>query len=286
MTKRGNGTAVKGKPGGSAANSETVGVFGRIGLATSGVIYLLVGILAVRIAFGFGDENADQKGAIETIGRQPFGKVLLVLLTIGFVVLTIWYAAKAYKGGKTGDGHSGGTKTRIGLAASAVFSASLAISTARAAMQAFQEEKPQTEGGDGKEEETVAMVLDWPGGKYIVFAIAIFFVYWGGKMLKRAIKKDYMEQFAGLRQNRRKIVDPLGRAGFSAQAVVRWVAAWFLVKAALDHDAEKTVGLDGALRELADQSYGPWLLVAVALGMAAFGIFRLFDAAWRSDAYL
>ena len=284
MSRLGNST-VRSKSGGSAANSETVGWFGRVGLATSGVIYLLIGVLAVRIAFGFGDEQADQKGAIETIGRQPFGKVLLVLLVIGFVVLAVWYAAKAYKGGKVGDGHSGGTKTRIGLAASSVFSASLAVTTARVAMKAFEDQKPET-GGGGKEQEAVAAVLDWPGGKYIVFAAAAFFVYWGGKMLKRAVKKDYMEQFAGLRQSRRKIVDPLGRAGFSAQAVVRWVAAWFLVKAAMDHDAEKTVGLDGALRELADQSYGPWLLVAVALGMAAFGVFRLFDAAWRSDAYL
>jgi len=284
MSRLGN-SAVSSKPGGSAADSETVGWFGRVGLATSGVIYLLIGILAVRLAFGFGDEQADQKGAIEVIGRQPFGKVMLPLLVIGFVVLTVWYAAKAYKGGKVGDGHSGGVKTRIGLAASSVFSATLAVTTLRVTMKAFEDQKPEAGGGE-KEKEAVAAVLDWPGGKYIVFAAALYFVYWGGKMLKRAIKKDYLEQFAGLRQSRRKIVDPLGRAGFSAQAVVRWVAAWFLVKAAMDHDAEKTVGLDGALRELADQSYGPWLLVAVALGMAAFGIFRLFDAAWRSDAYL
>jgi hypothetical protein len=284
MSRLGNDT-VRGKPGGSAADSETVGWFGRVGLATSGVIYLLIGILAIRIAFGFGNEEADQKGAIETIGRQPFGKVMLPLLVIGFVVLAVWYAAKAYKGGKVGDGHSGGTKTRIGLAASSIFSATLAVTTLRVTMKAFEEQKPEAGGGE-KEKEAVAAVLDWPGGKFIVFAAAIYFVYWGGKMLKRAIKKDYMEQFAGLRQTRRKVVDPLGRAGFTAQAVVRWVAAWFLVKAAMDHDAEKTVGLDGALRELADQSYGPWLLVAVALGMAAFGIFRLFDAAWRSDAYL
>lgn len=286
MTKRG-GTTLQRKPGGRTADSETVGWFGRVGLATSGVVYLLIGILAIRIAFGLGGEEADQKGAIETVARQPFGKVLLVLLIIGFVVLTVWYAAKAYKGGKIGDGHSGGTKTRIGLAASAVFTAGLALTSTRLAMSAFKDEPAQTSGGgDQKEKEAIAAVLDWPGGKWIVFAIAAFVVYWGAKMLKRAIKKEYLEQFSGLRQARRRIVDPLGRAGFTAQAVVRWVAAWFLVKAALDHDADKTVGLDGALRELADQSYGPWLLVAVALGMAAFGIFRLFDAAWRSDAYL
>jgi hypothetical protein len=273
------------KPGGSAANSETVGWFGRVGLATAGIMYLLIGILALRLAFGFGNEEADQKGAIETIGRQPFGKVLLPLLVIGFVVLATWYAAKAYKGGKVGDGHSGGVKTRIGLAASAVFSATLAVTTARVAIKAFEDQKPEAGNGE-KQKEAVAAVLDWPGGKYIVFAAALYFVYWGGKQLKRAIKKDYLEQFAGLRQTRRKIVDPLGRSGFTAQCIVRWVAAWFLAKAAIDHDADKTVGLDGALRELADQSYGPWLLVAVALGMAAFGIFRLFDAAWRSDAYL
>jgi hypothetical protein len=166
-----------------------------------------------------------------------------------------------------------------------VFTATLAVAAAKLALAANGAPVDASSGG-AKEKQAVDRVLDWPGGQLIVIAVAIGLAYWGYKMLMRAIDHEFREQFRRLPEHRRRIIDPLGQAGFAAQAVVRWVAAWFLFKAAADHDANEAVGLDGALREIVDQPYGPWLLLLVALGMAAFGVFRLFDASWRSKSFL
>jgi hypothetical protein len=262
-----------------------VNLFGRVGIATSGIVHLIIALLAIQIAFGLGGQRADHHGAIEAVAHQSAGKVLLVLLVIGLVFLTIWYASKAYRGGRVGDGHRGGTKTRLGLAAMSVFTATLAIAAGKLALSAYGT-PVDTSSEAGKEQQAVDRVLDWPAGQLIVIAVAIGLAYWGYKMMMRAVDHEFREQFRQLPKYRRRIIDPLGQAGFAAQAVVRWVAAWFLFKAAIDYDADEAVGLDGALREIVDEPYGPWLLLLVALGMAAFGIFRLFDSAWRSRSFL
>jgi hypothetical protein len=262
-----------------------VNLFGRVGIATSGIVHLIIALLAIQIAFGFGGQRADHHGAIEAVAHQSAGRVLLVLLVIGLVFLTIWYASKAYRGGRVGDGHSGGTKTRLGLAAMSVFTATLAIAAGKLALSAYGT-PVDTSSEPNKEQQAVDRVLDWPAGQLIVIAVAIGLAYWGYKMMMRAIDHEFREQFRQLPKYRRRIIDPLGQAGFAAQAVVRWVAAWFLFKAAIDYNADEAVGLDGALREIVDEPYGPWLLLLVALGMAAFGIFRLFDSAWRSRSFL
>jgi len=265
----------------------TMDFLGRVGLGTIGVVYLLIGFLAFRIAFGDGAERADQRGAIATVAHQPSGRVLLVLLVIGLAVLTVWYAAKAYQGGRVGDGHRGGLRTRVGMASSAFFSATLAVSAGTLVVSTDgRGETSDPATAAHRERQAIDRVLDWPNGKAIVILIALGLAYWGYKMMRRAVHHEYREQFRQVPKYRQQIVDPVGQAGFAAQAVVRWITAWFLFQAAVDHDADEVVGLDGALRHIVEEPYGRWLLLVVALGMAAFGIFRLFDATWRSRTYL
>jgi len=281
-----NGATFRRRPANGATKAETVNLIGRIGIATSGVVHLIVGLLAIQIAFGLGEQTADHHGAIDAVAHQSSGRVLLVLLVIGLVFLTIWYASKAYRGGRVGDGHSGGTKTRLGLAAMSLFTATLAIAAGKLALSAYGTPVEPSAGAAEKERQAIDQVLGWPAGQLIVIAVAIGLAYWGYRMMMRAVDHEFREQFRQLPKYRRRIIDPLGQAGFAAQAVVRWVAAWFLFQAAVDYNADEAVGLDGALREIVDEPYGPWLLLLVALGMAAFGIFRLFDASWRSRSFL
>jgi hypothetical protein len=59
------------------------------------------------------------------------------------------------------------------------------------------------------------------------------------------------------------------------------VAGGLIVAAAVSYDAEKARGLDAALKLLASQSYGPWLLGLIALGIAAYGVYCFFEAKYR-----
>ena len=63
---------------------------GRVGLVGQGVVATIVGLLAIRIAMGQKDEAATSQGAIAWLAQQPFGKFLLVALTVALFALALW----------------------------------------------------------------------------------------------------------------------------------------------------------------------------------------------------
>src|SRR4051794_11098006 len=67
----------------------------RIGYAARGVLYAVVGLLAVTLALGRGGATTDKNGALTTIAGQPFGKLLLVLIVVGLIGYSIWGFARA-----------------------------------------------------------------------------------------------------------------------------------------------------------------------------------------------
>src|SRR3954471_16370789 len=72
------------------AQSRWVEIAARVGYVVRGLLYIVVGILAVQVAFGVGGQTTDKKGAIEVIGAQPFGKLLLGLMVIGLIGYSLW----------------------------------------------------------------------------------------------------------------------------------------------------------------------------------------------------
>jgi hypothetical protein len=66
-----------------------------------------------------------------------------------------------------------------------------------------------------------------------------------------------------------------GRFGLAARGVVIAIAGGFLVVAALWSDPQEATGLGGALQTLLRESFGPWLLGTVALGLVAYGLLML-----------
>lgn len=71
------------------------------------------------------------------------------------------------------------------------------------------------------------------------------------------------------------------QGGGTARGIVFGIVGVFLVVAAATFDANKTQGLDGALRKIAATLLGPWLLVAVALGLVTFGVYSCCEVRWR-----
>jgi hypothetical protein len=55
----------------------------RLGHLAKGLIHGLVGVLALQVALGAGGRIAGDHEAIELIGEQPFGRVLLFLIALG-----------------------------------------------------------------------------------------------------------------------------------------------------------------------------------------------------------
>ena len=77
----------------------------RAGLAARGVMYIIIGWIAVEVAFDRSSQQADRTGALHTISATPVGGVLLWLLVIGFIGMALWRLSEALYGSPGSGGH-------------------------------------------------------------------------------------------------------------------------------------------------------------------------------------
>ncbi|GAA3045538.1 DUF1206 domain-containing protein [Streptomyces glomeratus] len=249
----------------------------RAGLTARGVIYLLVGFLALRIAFGDGGQQADRSGAVAEIAAEPFGAVLLWALGIGLAGMALWRLSEALFGSAGPDGRKA-TK-RLQAVVRSVFYACVAYSVLSFAAGSG-------DGGRSSDEQSrdvTAKALGMPAGQWIVGAAAVGIVVAGVWVGVRAVRRDFHDKLesGGMSARVRRLVDVTGVGGGAARGVVFAAAGGFAVRAAVDYRPDRAKGLDDTLRSFADTPFGPWLLVLVAAGLALFGLFSFALARWR-----
>ncbi|GAA2499438.1 DUF1206 domain-containing protein [Streptomyces gobitricini] len=258
---------VRGKNG-----SAVVEVAGRWGFAARGVIFLLVGVLALRIAFGDNAEQADKGGALTEVAARPMGSVLLWLLGVGLVGMALWQLTEALWGHKT-------TK-RLLSAGRTVFYAVVAWS-----VLVFAAGDHSGGGGesDRRSHDMTARALELPAGQWLVAAAGVAIAVTGVVGAVQAVRRSYRKhlRLGEMRPRVRDAVDVAGVAGGVARGLVFVVAGGFVVRAAITYRPSEAKGLDDTIRSFADTPAGPWLLVAVALGLALYGLFSFAMALWR-----
>lgn len=252
----------------------------RPGLIGRGLFYLLFGLLALDLAFG---SSGSQEGAVERVASAPFGRFLLIGLTIALVALVVWKILQAI----AGDPAEGSETTdRVKYALKALAYAGLAA-TALAVLLANWGSGSSSSGsgssGDSQTQAT-ATVLEWPLGQWLVvlggLAIIAFSAY---EAYKYAIEAEFQERLdtSSLDPSAQRAVEWSGRIGYAGKSAITAVVGLFLVIAGLQHDPDETEGLSGALRSLADSSWGVALLVFVGVGLFAFAAFSFVEAVYR-----
>jgi hypothetical protein len=140
------------------------------------------------------------------------------------------------------------------------------------------------EGGDrNKEDKATAYVLDLPLGKYLVGAVGLAFLAAGVVNVYRGVTRKFREKLKLRKMSgfEDKAYSVIGVVGFVARGVVFGLIGLFLLKAAYEYDPKEAVGIDGALAELAQASYGPFLLGVTAAGLFAFGLYSFVEARYR-----
>lgn len=249
---------------------------GRVAIATQGVLYVVVGLLAAKVAGGDRGSDPSQRGALRSVAQQPYGRVLLLALAVGLVSYAVWRAVLAIRGDLGGDEDGASLAKRAGNAGRAVIYLSLTVAAVR-----LLRKQPE-EGGDGAQEST-STVLSLPAGKAIVVLAGLAVIGAGGWNIWRAVQRSFLDSLDTGRvdEQRRHTVELLGVAGYAARGAAFALVGWFLVTAGLQHDPSEARGLDGALLELVRQAYGPPLLALLALGLVLFGAFRVVDAVIR-----
>ncbi|MFI6325571.1 DUF1206 domain-containing protein [Nonomuraea sp. NPDC050556] len=251
-----------------AANSQTMDRLARVGLVCRGVLYGLIGVLAVQIAFGGGGRQADRSGAIKTVAALPFGAVILWVMTIGFVALTVWQASEAIFGAKE-------LKDRIQPISRVVVYAFVAGSLLTMLLAG------KAGSDDQKSQDVTGKLLSLPAGQFIVGAIGLGIVALGAYWLHYGVKKKFMEQLGPMPPRARTVMQRLGLVGYLARGLIAGLAGIFVVQAAITFDPDKAGGIDATLRAFADTPAGPWLLAIVALGVLLFAVYCFGEARWR-----
>jgi hypothetical protein len=282
------GSAAKDHPGSAAknaaghagsaakdiANSRAVEVGARVGLAAYGVTHLLIAWIALQVAFGGGGEQANQKGAFQEIGDNTFGKIMLWIIVLGFVAVALWRLEQAIWGYRYVSDTKKQLRKRATSAFKVVVFAALAVLAARTAIGSGG-------GGNGQQQAT-AGVMGLPGGQWIVGLVGLGIIIAGGSKIFSGWKKKFEEDMdMPSDQKARMAVERSGQVGFIAKGISIGTIGILVVIAAIQFDPAKAAGLDAALRSLAQTPLGPWLLVVVALGLAAYGVFCWFDAKYH-----
>jgi hypothetical protein len=234
----------------------------RLGYAMSGLIHLLIGWIAVKVAWGIdgGSEDADQSGALATVANTSTGPFLLWLAVAGFALLALWQVTEAIVGGQGGE-----WTDRAKAAGKAVMYAVLAFTAFRVTQRA---------GGSSEEttDSLTAQIMSAPAGQVLVALIGLAVVAGGGYHIWKGWTRGFLED---LEEHPGRFVEVAGRIGYIAKGVAFLVVGGLFISAAFSARASEAGGLDAALKTVRDQPFGPFLLTVVAAGIAGYGVYSV-----------
>jgi Domain of Unknown Function (DUF1206) len=262
--------------GRQAADSRLVSALARAGLAARGVLYGLIGIIAVQIALGTSHQQADRSGALRLVAATPFGKMTLWLLAIGFAGLTLWRLSEAAFGAAEANGRT--TSARLICLVKAVIYGAITYSILKYAVGLGAPASTNQQSRD-----LTATALQHPGGQAVVAIAGVVIGGIGLYLAYQAYQRKFLQnlRMAQASPTTRRVVTWFGQAGGVARGVVFLTVGIFLVLAAVEAKPSQAKGIDSALRELAHTPLGPWLLGLVAVGLVLFGIYSCCEARWR-----
>lgn len=250
----------------------------RVGFAAKGLLYLTVGALAASAALGHGGKAAtDTHGAMGELLQKSYGRPLLAVIAIGLVGYAVWRIIEGIKDPERRGRSAKGIALRVGSVLRGLIHFALAYTAGSLAL--WQE----SEGGEqGKEaRHWTARALEVPGGVYLLWAVAGAFFGYGVYQVYKAVKSKLNKQLelGKLGQGTRRVVVGVSRFGIAARGIVFGTVGVLLGRAANREDAREAGGISDSMKELI--GLGKWPFIAIALGLAAYGIYQFINARYR-----
>lgn len=259
---------------GSSGNWLTL--FARLGFAARGLVYLLIGVFAIDVAFD-GGQPSDNQGVLGTLADAPSGRLLLGLCAVGFAGYAFWRLTETILDPEMRSRELKGKLERFGYGLSGIVHAGLAVTAARLALR----KAPASRGSPGDEaaQSWSGWLLEQPAGLLLVGLVALALIAVAVAQGVKAYQANFEELNGDVPAPRQ--VRWIGRAGYAARALVFAMIAWFLINVLLNRDPQEAGGLGAALRELRARDHGQLLLLIVATGLSLFGIFSFVEARYR-----
>lgn len=246
----------------------------RLGYFVRGLVYGIPGLLALGLAIGVGGQAVSPTGAIQYLGQQPYGRIVLVIVAIGLAAFSVWGLIRAVFDPYREGSDVKGLATRFGYIASAFGYATLLVVTVQYLMGvAVNSNNPA---------DWTAKLLTMPSGRVIVALVGLGWLGGGLWQIYNGYKADFKHDFKlnEMNKDEKRLAVDVGRFGLGARGVVFALIGLFLVQAAVFANPAQAKGLDGALLALAEKPYGAILVGIAALGLIAFGIYSMLCARW------
>ncbi|HZQ87948.1 MAG TPA: DUF1206 domain-containing protein [Acidimicrobiales bacterium] len=243
---------------------------GQVGMIARGLLYALVGYLAAAVALRHDKGQADNKGALQLLARQPLGRLFLLAIAIGFCAYAGWRVVEAVQADKW--------LKRAGYVGKALIYVAL---TASAGKLAFG----HGDGGKQREVDLTAKALHLPGGRVLVVVAGLGVVAIACANFWRIFSGKYEEALPNRRSKKsrqaRSILQPVAVVGLVGRGVAFVLVGVFIVAAALHRNAGEAGGLDAALRRLRAHAFGPPILLVIAAGLFAYALFCFMQSRWE-----
>lgn len=247
----------------------------RFGHVAKGGVYMLIGVLALMAAFGGGGQLTGGEGAVGYIEHLPGGQFILALAGIGLIGYALWRFIEAWKDPDHEGSDAKGMAKRVGFAASGLVNGALAITALQLAFSG--------RSSGGGTQTWAAELLAVPFGQFLLGAIGVAVIVAGlsqfqiakTESFKRVLKMNEMSP------TERTWTTRLAKIGLCARGIVFPIIGYGLLRAAMSGSSGQAQGFGGALHEIASEPYGQILLIVVAAGLVAYGIYMFAVAKYR-----
>lgn len=256
----------------------------RVGWIAKGLVYGLVGILAVPIAMSGLDsdqqassdqsgQEASQGGAVAELAQRSYGELALWVVGIGLGLYVIWRLVSLLL---PASNSVKAWATRAGYLVSVVVYTTLAwsaISIARGVGSGGENE-------DGRIESFTRDVMERSGGRWAVGLVGATVIGLGAFFVYRGATAEFRDELDGgpVGPVSHAAIVRLGQAGWIGRGVMMLLVGWFVAQAAIDFDPEEAQGIDGALRDATSSTFGAFLALVVAVGLVLYGAFCVVSA--------
>lgn len=252
------------------SNSRTFVIAARTGFAVSGILHILIGAIAIRLAFGGGGE-ADQGGAMAQLAMQPGGAILLWIAAIACAALALWQVSEVVFGYGQLDSKAKLGK-KLSAAGQAVVFLALAVAFASFALGSGKDSGQSTS-------DASAQILKAPAGPLLLIvigvAVATVGITFGIRGINRSFKKVLSLPASG---TARSVATFLGMVGYLAKGIVLFLVGLLFVIATVESRPNESTGLDGALKAVREQPFGIYLLTLIGAGLICYGLYQIIKA--------
>ena len=250
---------------------------GRAGWVAKGIVYALIGVLFLQVAWlGGSEEEANQRGAVEQVVETSFGSILLIVLSAGLALYVVW---RLFTVVLPGDWTGRALLDRGGYAVSAITYLALLISTIDIILN-----RSSGSGSGGEDRLIEGLVKDtlaMTAGRWLVAIAGLVAMAIGVAFVHKGWTRSFRDDISGDTGIEGTLTDRLGMIGWIARGVIMDVIGWFLILAAYRFDPDEAAGFDDSIRQLTSTGWGAVLAVFIALGFIAFGVFCIVSARFR-----